>query len=80
MKNAELTTGERLALKFCNKYIDKYGIMPTMRELAEHLGKASPNTGQRYVNQLMAKGYLGERETLVYERVVTVKGKRALEG
>jgi SOS-response transcriptional repressor LexA len=78
MKNAELTTGERAALKVCNKYLDEYGVMPTMRELAEHLGKKSPNTGQRYVDQLTIKGYLGARQEVIYRRAVTAKGKRAL--
>jgi Mn-dependent DtxR family transcriptional regulator len=73
--NTELTSRDKDALEFIVGFRAAHGKMPTMRQIAEHMGARSPNAGQRYVDQLRKKGYLEDRPTVV--TTLTSKGKWA---
>lgn len=54
----ELTTKQSIVLTFIKKYIAKYGISPTVREISNGIGLNSPSTVCVHVEHLKQKGYL----------------------
>lgn len=52
---------EMKALLYIQQQISK-GISPTIRQLTDHLGYASPQSGQRLVNTLIEKGFITRSE------------------
>lgn len=53
-----LTERQREVLDFIRHYIEKEGISPTIREVAQYFHFASPLSAQIHINALIKKGYL----------------------
>ncbi|MCS7173473.1 MAG: transcriptional repressor LexA [Armatimonadetes bacterium] len=53
-----LSRRQREALEFVTRCIRERGVVPSVREVAEHLGLRSPATAQRHLRALVEKGYL----------------------
>ena len=53
-----LTHRQREVLEFITRQVRERGIVPSVREVAHHLGLRSPATAQRHIQALVEKGYL----------------------
>ncbi len=54
----ELSRRQREVLEFVTRCIRERGVVPSVREVADHLGLRSPATAQRHLRALVEKGYL----------------------
>ncbi len=57
----DLTKSEKRIYSFLCKYIEENGFSPSVRDITEALGFASPSTVHLYISRLEQKGYV-ERE------------------
>lgn len=62
--NPRLTEKQRRILRFIVERIDEHGAPPTVREIAERFGFASPASAQGHLNALEKKGYIRRRAGL----------------
>ncbi|MDR5710079.1 MAG: transcriptional repressor LexA [Armatimonadota bacterium] len=53
-----LSRRQREVLEFVTRCIRERGVVPSVREVAEHLGLRSPASAQRHLQSLVLKGYL----------------------
>ncbi len=54
----KLTVKQKRVLAFLKKYVRRHGYPPTVRETAEHLELAGPNSVKKYLDILERKGYI----------------------
>lgn len=73
--NRELTTTNQEAWQAIQKFNDKHGVLPSVRQLAEVLG-VSHNAAHYQMGQLRDKGYLGERRVTETRLMLTAKGRK----
>lgn len=60
----EPTDRQRQVLEFIVDAVERHGAPPTVREIADRFGYASPGSVQRHLDALEKKGYLWRREGL----------------
>jgi repressor LexA len=53
-----LTPKEKMVLEFIESFLGKQGVAPSYQEIKDHFGLASFNSVQRYLQQLVRKGYV----------------------
>lgn len=58
MKNQPLTKREANVLDFLKRYHEKWGYMPTVREIAKAFGFESPASPHALLGKLEGKGYI----------------------
>lgn len=75
-ENMNLTTVQEEALAAYRKLSDKKGEPPTVRELADALGK-SPNAAHALIGKLREKGYLSMKPVTIIRPTLTAKGRKA---
>src|ERR1700759_3140751 len=56
-----LTTNQRRVLDFIQDHLERHGVAPSLREIAENLGLSSHSSAQDYVEALIRKGVLERR-------------------
>ncbi len=61
---SSLTEKQVRFLEFILDYREEQGTAPTIQEMADHFGYASPGSVQRYLEALEKKGYIRRRERL----------------
>lgn len=49
---------EEEVMEFIEAFYDRHVLMPTVREIADHLGLASPNAAYKYLRRLREDGRL----------------------
>lgn len=76
-ENRNLTTTQEEALRAYRELCEKNGTPPTLRELAEVLGK-SRNACHALVNHLREKGFLSMKPVTIIRPKLTAKGRCAL--
>ena len=54
----KLTEKQRAVLQFIQHHILTHGYPPTIREICDHFGFASPLSAQQHINALNRKGYI----------------------
>ena len=62
--NGALTDRQRQVLAYIVDVLERHGAPPTVREIAERFGFASPGSVQRHLSALEKKGFLTRREGL----------------
>ncbi len=77
-KNENLTSVQEEALSAYRKISEKKGEPPTVRELAEALGK-SPNAAYQLMQKLREKGFLSMRPVTIIRPTLTAKGKLTIK-
>lgn len=60
----ELSVKQKYVLKVIQEYIDKNGISPTVRELADIMHLKSTSTMQGYIRRLEQEGYIKKHATM----------------
>jgi SOS-response transcriptional repressor LexA len=60
----ELSVKQKYVLKVIQDYIDKNGISPTVRELADIMYIKSTSTMQAYIKRLEQEGYITKHPTM----------------
>jgi len=76
--NYELTTIEKVTLRAYHKWIEKYGLAPSVRQLAEALGKGH-TAAHHTLQSLREKGFLNPPRAVTETRMrLSAKGKRAI--
>jgi repressor LexA len=60
----ELSVKQKYVLKVIHEYIDKNGISPTVRELADIMYIKSTSTVQGYIKRLEQEGYIKKQPTI----------------
>jgi repressor LexA len=56
----KLTPRQRVVLEFIRQHIQKQGFPPTVREIADHFGIASPNGVATHLKELVRKGAIAK--------------------
>jgi repressor LexA len=67
-----LTPNQQRVLDWIERYLDRHGRSPTLREISENLGLRSHSSAQDYVEALVRKGAL---ERLPYHRGLSLPGR-----
>lgn len=75
-ENTNLTSTQEHALGVYRRLTEKKGEPPTVRELAEALGK-SRNAAHFMIQQLREKGYLTMKPVTIIRPKLTAKGRAA---
>lgn len=75
-ENMNLTTVQEEALTAYRKLCDEKGEPPTVRELADALGKG-PNAAHYLIGKLREKGYLSMKPVTIIRPTLTAKGRKA---
>ena len=57
----KLTLRQAEVLEYIKKYISKYGMPPTIQEIADGFGFRSASSAKDHVIELRRKGYIGHR-------------------
>lgn len=65
----KLTQKQERVFLFIQKYLEKWGYPPTVREITENLGLAGPNSAKKFLDLLERKGWIRR----------TAKSSRAIE-
>ena len=58
---ATVYTRERQILEFISQFIQRYGYAPTLKEIGEALGMASPATVHEHIDKLRQRGFIKTR-------------------
>jgi len=58
MDDIELTANQRRVLNCIERHVERNGVAPSLREIAEYLGLSSHSSAQDYVEALIRKGAL----------------------
>jgi repressor LexA len=61
-RNRNLTSRQEEVLNYIREHLEEHGAPPTLREMGQALGIASPNGVKSLVEALVRKGYLQRRE------------------
>ncbi len=77
VKNDELTTTQKEALRTYQKFETKHGVPPSVRQLAAELD-ISHNASHYLIGMLRDKGFLAPRAVTEMRLKVSAKGKKAL--
>lgn len=70
-----LTEAQRNALRVYEKYIEKHGDPPSVRQFAAEL-KVHPSAAHYFITTLRDKGYLAARPITTIRPTLSRKGKR----
>ena len=76
--SAHLTERQKEVLSFIRQFITKEGVSPTVREVAQHFGFASPLSAQLHINALLKKGLI--TKTPLKARNIRLTGQEKTSG